>query len=427
MRRKTFAKRCTSMALAAVLAAAGMTVAAKPEKALAAGTVNEKEQAGDENNSRATAEELPADTTMLGKIVYGKDEKESDYYKFTIKGKGYYTFKLENYELATDIGYGWNMTIYDEDMNEFLSYDVEEGSVESRKLAYKEGTVFYIIVRDVNTLDSGYTSWRTQEAIYGLTAVFAEDKSWESESNDTATTANVVEKGKINGSLVKGDDVDYYKYTAKDTGYIKAYVENTLGDVDNVAYGWIFNAYDKDMNDILKTDSFKTVSRECDCIVKKGQVVYFKVEAYDSYNDRFTKRSPIDVQYTLNVSFTKTGSVEKESNDSYNQANTIKKSIFGVVGDSTNKHEEDWFKFAAGKSGNTKIKVDIPDLANSYKVTVYDSKKKEVKSMSINSSKTLKFKTQKGQKYYVCVENENGGSLFSSSYSYGFLYKLTIK
>ena len=409
------------MALAAVLAAAGMTVAAKPEKALAAGTVNEKEQAGDENNSRATAEELPADTTMLGKIVYGEDAKESDYYKFTFKGKGYYTFKLENYELATNIGDGWNMTIYDEDMNEFLSYDVEEGSVESRKIAYKEGTVFYLIIRDHNT---NYDWAKSQEAVYGLTASFTEDKYWEAEANDTTSTANVIEGGKISGTIVDTDDVDYYMYTAKDNGYVKAYVENTLGDVDNVGDGWIFNAYDKDMNDILKTDSFKTVSWECECIVKKGQVIYFKVAPY---NTNYTWACPIDVQYSLNVSFTKSGSVEKENNNSFDQANTIKKSVFGVVGDSSNKHEEDWFKFTASKSGNTKIKVDIPDLANSYKVTVYDSKKKEVKSMSINSSKTLKFKTKKGQKYYVCVENENGGSLFSSSYSYGFLYKLTIK
>ncbi len=68
MRKKFSAKRCASAALAIVLAAAGMTVSAKPEEVYAAGTVNEKETAGDENNSRATAEELPADTTMLGNL-----------------------------------------------------------------------------------------------------------------------------------------------------------------------------------------------------------------------------------------------------------------------------------------------------------------------------------------------------------------------
>ena len=45
--------------------------------------------------------------------------------------------------------------------------------------------------------------------------------------------------------------------------------------------------------------------------------------------------------------------------------------------------------------------------------------------MSINSGKTLKFKTTKGKKYYVCVTNERDSSW--DSYTFNFLYKLTIK
>ncbi len=419
MRKKFSAKRCASAALAIVLAAAGMTVSAKPEEVYAAETVNEKETAGDENNSRATAEELPADTTMLGKIVYGEDENESDYYKFTFKGKGYYTFELENYELTTEMGDGWIMTIYDENMNEFLSYRAKEGeNVESRKIAYKEGTVFYIIIKDKYGKDSLYN---TNEAVYGLTAKYTEDKSWESESNGTTAVANVLENGKINGTMVKEDDIDYYKYTAKDTGYIKAYVENTWGDVDNVEDGWLFDTYDKDMNVLKEADAFTTVSDPCYCIVKKGQVLYFKVSS-KAYNNDFY--SPLDVQYTLNVSFTKTVSVEKEKNDTFDKTNTVKKSIYGVRGSEENKLDVDGFKFIAKKTGKTKIKIEVDDLKYSWKVVVYDSNKKLVSTKEISSNDTVTVKTVKGKKYYVGIKNNSN---YDTSSSYSYLYKVTIK
>ena len=110
----------------------------------------------------------------------------------------------------------------------------------------------------------------------------------------------------------------------------------------------------------------------------------------------------------------------------FDQANTIKKTVYGVIGDSSNEHEEDYYKFTAKKSGNIKVNVNIPDLEMPCKVTVYDTNKKEVKSMTINSSKTMRFKATKGKKYYICVTNVSTD--FWGSYdTYNFLYKLTVK
>ncbi len=421
MKKKSIAKRCASAALAIVLAAAGVAVTSEPEEVYAAGTVNEAEQAGDENNSRATAEELPADTTMLGKIVYGEDEKETDYYKFTFKGKGYYTFSLENYEGITDVGNGWIMRIYDADMNENIKLSsYTEGiktKLTSSPIAFDEGTVFYIKIYE-------YGDRKTNEAVYGLTASFIEDNAWESEGNDTITTADVIDDQKISGTLVTKDDVDYYKFTAPDTGYIKFFAENTLGDVDNVNDGWIMRAYDKDANE-LSANSFTTLSEASYRILKKGETVYFKINS--CITGSWASYCPVDVQYTLNVSFKKLSSIEKENNGSFDKANNIKKSVYGVVGDSSNEHEEDYYKFTAKKSGNIKININIPDITYSWKVTVYDSNRNEIKSMTINSSKALKFKATKGKKYYICVTNTGTWGTWDYVYSYNILYKLTVK
>ena len=336
--------------------------------------------------------------------------------KFTFKGKGYYTFTFENYDLATDIGNGWDMTIYDEDMNELLSFSNIKQSVTSRRIAFEEGTVFYIIVRDYST----YTTYRTNEAVYGLTAEFTEDKIWESERNDTTVAANTIVGDKIYGTILDGDDSDYFKYTAKATGYIEVYAENTLGDVDNVNYGWVLHAYDKSANE-LDSNEFTTVSERFYKTVKKGETVYFKINPKATYYTYV----PIDVQYTLNVKLTKNANIESEKNDNVDTANTIKKSVVGVIGDLTSEQEDDYFKFTATKSGKIKIKVDVGDLGDyPIEVKVYDSNKKELKSkpQEISSSKTVTFKAVKGKKYYLKLTNKN-----NYKYYYNVFYKLTIK
>jgi hypothetical protein len=80
----------------------------------------------------------------------------------------------------------------------------------------------------------------------------------------------------------------------------------------------------------------------------------------------------------------------------------------------------DYYAYTASKTGtiNTSFKFDADDVGDGWKVTIYDSSKKEIKTVfDIATNKTISFKATKGKKYYVVVRANGDYSPINITYA----------
>lgn len=162
------------------------------------------------NDALAAANVLESGKTIGGSIATASDK---DYYKVTMKKKGYLQVKL-SHENTGSTATHYQMAVLNQDGNEL--YKISNAGVDttcnSGKIGLEKGT-YYVLISVASTLYTGD---------YKLKVTTKAASNWESEVNGDTATADKITVGKEMNGIISSysGDLDYYKFTLDKAAYI---------------------------------------------------------------------------------------------------------------------------------------------------------------------------------------------------------------
>lgn len=218
----------------------------------------------------------------------------------------------------------------------------------------------------------------------------------ESESNNTAETANIIQvNSSITGNISKSGDIDWFKFTTQQDGYFNVNFEHVF--LSSTRTYWKIFIYDSTgVNNITGGTSsyFSSIGNENSSSYNYGIPAgsyYIKVvQDYFSDND-----------YTIRVNFTSTNDWETENNNNKESADalSLNKSIGGALSSSG---DVDWFTFSTSQAGYFNVSFNHTLLSSTrtyWKIYIYDS-------TGVNNI------TGGMDSYFSATGSENSSSLF---------------
>lgn len=237
---------------------------------------------------------------------WGKHYDDQDYWKYKTLNDGYYSFTFKPASIdveESDLQYGWKIDVYRGSGDKpIYTTRVMGETLKSPKFTAKNGTVFYIKITASNSQNA------PEDVDYAIKSTFVKSAYWENEYNNTTKTAKKIVSGKayngnicgIAASFWNGEgiyDNDYYKITATKSGKMKIYF-GRKGLDSNSASGWdmsikINGKTKKTVNGVTK--KYNANKYVCSVPVKKGQIVYIKINAHNTYEGNY----PAYVDYTV--------------------------------------------------------------------------------------------------------------------------------
>jgi hypothetical protein len=339
----------------------------------------------------ATAVKKNIDTTFKDSL---EETTSENWYELKTGKNSYFTLSFIPEET---LDYGWDVSILDEEYNEVKSYGNITNNFTSARLTLGDNATFYIKVKYY------IPKWTKAGISYSIKTEQVKRSDWEKESNATTSKATKLTSGKkMNATLWKKDDVDYFKFKTTKTGY--AQVNFCVEDEEPVEYGWNFYILDSKGNVVYEEEDVKEnyISRKL--AYKKGTTFYVKVER------RWSNDKIVDVWYSVKVKEYSTSKYEVEPNDNTKKATTIKSGA-SKTGTILNSSDVDCYKYTAAKDKKVSVKFSIEgDVAVSqgWDVTIYRKSVSDnnivVSENKITNDKTLKFKAKKGYEYYIVVK-----------------------
>ena len=387
----------------------------------------------EQNDSISTADNY----TKLGQTITGSisSTSDTDYYKITSAAKGYLSFQLQHdkvsSKLATDI---YSVAVCDASGNTIytMTSRTDEEKIESVNFGLAAGT-YYLKVSGVPYLNAAglLEIYGTNGETYRLNASWTNADNWESESNDTIAAANKMESGKaIYGNLYGVSDVDYYGIeTAKD-GYIVVNLQHSkVTGRQNTA---IYAVTVRDVSGNAIYEMTSKAQEESSDSIKLGLTAgkYFvKVASQNAYYGG---------NYVIKTKFKACSTWEKESNDTYDTANTA---VSGITysGDIRTYSDVDYFKTTFSANGYINVKLTHPvvsgqETTNMYVLSVIRKVDKdqytEVYTTNIRggdtSVSTPNLGLPKGEYYVKIAGTGNSAGTLLSGTSYPVNYDVCI-
>ena len=190
----------------------------------------------------------------------------------------------------------------------------------------------------------------------------------EKEPNDSYSAATAISVNTpVDGALSKSSDVDWYKFTVSERGYIN--IDFTHDLIDSSSTYWDVRVYN--------STGVNTVDGSSSQFIVRGNANMLSSTigiAPGTYYIKVTSNYYSSNPYVIKVNFTPTDAWEIESNSNKNNATEL----------STNKEygaslsssgESDWFKFTVSESGyfNVDFKHELIDSTNTYwEIRFYD-------------------------------------------------------
>lgn len=328
--------------------------------------------------------------------------EDKDWYKFTTTkdGKFSVTLSLDDATNVDEIGWGWNLTIYDSGFNEIKGYSNIDRTTTTVELPFAKGT-YYLKV------EMQHTSFPCLDCVYGIKVNYMMPAKWESEYNDENKYAEVINVNEVwNGSTYTTEDVDWYKFSTTKAGYFQ--VEFSVPfevDSEKISWGWDVTIYDKDFTAIRVLSGVK--SKETSIILPYGKdTFYIKVQPqHGSF-------APLDCDYSFKIINKAATNFESENNDTKKKADTI---TLGKTYNSITYHSEDndWYKFKVTKNGTVKLELKKHSSASAEDInwgwiyTVYDKNNNEVAEIDNIKSKGIATVNLKNGTYYVKVTTQH--------------------
>ena len=376
-----------------------------------------------ENDTIATAEELPLNTAVSGDISAKGDV---DFYQFTLPEDGLLQVSMIA-DWVSDFGDSYRITFYDADGNEISQDDYVHSNTQFPANGWTAG-VYYLSL-------APYYADYPPASTYTLTANFTPKSQWESDSayelepNDSFSNANALTlSAPCRGVFHNYQDTDYYTFTTDQPGKLSV----TLGDeTQSSGYlGWSLFLYNGDREQIGKTEL--TQGTASVTIPEQGfdpGTFYIQVKTNAMTNGNWSGAE----QYTLTADFTPTDSTyESEPNDSTSRADVMLPNT-PVSGKLSDESDVDYYKVTLDSAAQFSLCLEhaLPDDLSSsgtpWTVTCYPFDEKtgtlrEDKAVTLDAA-LGKTKTEsetvlvRGGTYYVEVRHKGIGGFSDLEYT----------
>ena len=312
------------------------------------------------NNTVATANTISVNTTISGNLSSSSDV---DWYKFTISNNGYIDIEFNHTLLSSGSNY-WTITLYDEtgvntvDGSDSYFRVVGNANGKSNRFGLSSGT-YYVKISPYSHSGNDYN----------FIVNYTSSSDWETEKNNSMETADSISVNKTyNGSISSGGDVDWYKFTISNNGYIDIEFNHTL--LSSGSNYWTITLYDETgVNTVDGSDSYFRVvgnaNGKSNRFGLSSGTYYVKISPYShSGND-----------YNFIVNYTSSSDWETEKNNSMETADSISvnKTYNGSI---SSGGDVDWYKFTISSGCKIAITFNHEKLSSSSKywtIYLYDS------------------------------------------------------
>lgn len=310
------------------------------------------------NDDYATADSINTNVTYYGSLCSTND---ADWYKFTVSNAGYISLGFMHDLVASGT---WKATLYDTNIVELSSY-----SYTASQTTYSHGNIgvpagtYYIKIGRIND---------SSDVNYQIKINYMESTAWETEFNDDYTTADSITMNTVySGSLRSTNDIDWYKFTVSDAGYI------SLGFMhDLVASGtWKASLYDAS---IVELSSYSYTASQTSYnhgnIGVPAGTYYIKIGRINDSSD---------VNYQIKINYMKSTTWETEINDDYTTADSITTNT-AYFGSLCSVNDTDWYRFSIQTKGLYTLHFNHGQAsAGTWKLFLYDSSMSEKITCSI--------------------------------------------
>lgn len=385
-------------------------------------------------NSYEKATSIKLDTVYDATFA---DIDDSHYYKFTLSKDTFVQFEFTGIsdELSDFHFYmcSWDID-NDEEIAEYYNTYIEtqNGADKTHFVSLKKGTYYVDLSHNYGSIyDYNYTMRINTHTDNGTKEFKNINGTKEHEYNDDIDCANKIKLGSVVYGMSSLDDLDMYKITVEETGYLElefeADVLNKQVTCDEYSFGVeiMDKEYPGQTNTIMShsgTKSLKNTSMKVG--VKKG--------TYYVYVYRYTNKKNLDKDtiyvydniYGLKVNFKKSNDYEIETNDDFDNPNPISlgKTYNGYLDES----DIDWYSFEVKKDGYIEVdlKFDAEKTEETYNMEIYTPSHHPMHSIenipiTNGKSETKVFGLKKGK---YCIKLDNWISSTDNNYP----YKLTI-
>ncbi len=291
-----------------------------------------------------TAKEIEVNTTVTDNL---SESKEKDWFKFTVAGEGYVEIEFTHETVASSKNH-WCIDFYTSDKTTGYAQDsgrtywdvVGNENKTTPKMGIEAGTYYIEIQRSSS-------AW--SDVNYQLNVKFMPMLDWETENNNTYEKADELKLNTVKkGTIVKSNDVDWYKFEIPANGYIT--LDFTHEVVASTKNHWRFHLFTSDAttgyaikpgNGAIVWDVVGNENRSSDELGISAGVYYIKATQYSNWSN---------VEYTVKVNFTEAANWETELNHTYDKANdmTVNTPINGTL---AYGEDVDWYKFEIPSAG----------------------------------------------------------------------------
>ena len=300
-----------------------------------------------------------ADSTELNSYVSGNlySSSDVDFYKFTVDENGCLNFDFD--ADFTDESAEWGLEIYNSESTSSM-YSFKFGGknkvTSSANFGLEKGE-YYAKVK-YSTASAGD---------YKLSLNFEPDSHWESESNDKIENADNAELNSyVSGNLYSSSDVDFYKFTVDESGYVNFDFETSAESGE-----WkleLFENADSKFSFYEKTFKAGEETNITDDIgLDKGEY-YIKIRnSVWRGND-----------YKLNLNFVKNDKWESEFNNDFDTADEILPNTT-TSGCLMASNDKDYYKFTLENDGYINLDFISKAVGNAvayYTMELMDSTEK---------------------------------------------------
>ena len=361
------------------------------------------------NDYKHTATSVKLNTEYSGAFRSWEDK---DYYCFTLSSAGSVSIDF-SHDFTDETGEVWFLRLENENEERLFDggYKGTDISVKtSNQIGLPEGT-YYICVYSKSSLG-------TPTEDYRFSVNYAEDISWEQEFNDKMASVNPIELNRdYSGSLLSGNDKDYFGFTIPASGCISIRFSHDFCDTSDEL--WKIRILDKEENEYFSSsyrgDTLN--ARESDHIGLPAGNYYFEVL-------RGTQYSPVN--YTFNILYSESDIWEKELNDNVHSANpiTLDADWFGSLSANT---DIDCFQFEMPAEGYLDVEFQheyVDNPVNLWKLQIMTDENEEYDSFGFvgDTEGTEKPSTAEmpAGTYFVRVSKGDGYS--SEDYRFSLKY-----
>ena len=314
------------------------------------------------NNSSATADEIAVNETVNGSLTMSGDE---DWYKFTVTERGWFNVSF-NHNTVSSTGKYWRLYLYQADAVtgiDGVSYSFDargNENITTSNYGVAPGTYYIKIYR------SDYHSAND----YRLKVNFTEATTWETEYNNSSSTADTIGLNKdINGSLTMSGDEDWYRFTVTKQGWFNVSFKHDT--VSSTGKHWKIYLYQGDaVSGIDSTTAAYEVAGNADLTTSNYGVApgtyYIRIYRSDYHSAN---------NYSVKVNFAEATNWETEYNNSSDTADSLalNKAINASL---TTSNDADWYKFTVTKQGWFNVSFDHVALSSTgthWRMYLYQS------------------------------------------------------